>query len=226
MSCDKYRQHFRSLFLLSCCQTLHTADVEAIFTIIFSFLGNVQPERYARVVVRIRDAIQSAGDGGRAPVRLRLLVTLFNVVDERVAKAEKVALFSHLVSFASDSKQLELLSPYFASAGTWQSKWGISDTEARGLYLAVSRALDKAGDVDGAQVFLIRYLTTFEGAAAADIDDDAKARARDAAVGFIKAPAVSQRSSLPQLAAVSATPSRAGTSSPQSRQIVHPVHGR
>lgn len=160
-------------------------------------------ERYAAVAARLRASLSAGDVAARAAVRLRLFATLFNAIDEGVAKAEKLATFSSLVALASESKQLELLSPYFATAAGWQAKWGISDAETRALYLAVSRALDKAGDSEAAQAFLIRYLTTFEGAGAADIGDEAKARARDAAVGFVKAPAVSQRSALPQLAAVS-----------------------
>jgi hypothetical protein len=181
------------------------AELDGVFTLFFSFLRSVPAPRYGQLVEKLSRAVTSGGsDGKGAAARLRVLANLYNAVDEGVARQEKLALFGALVDFAAETKQLEALYPYFATAASWQAKWGVSDAEARRLYLAVSRVLEKAGESEQAQAFRIRYLSTFEGPRAADIDDEALAAARQAAVGFVKAPAVSQRSALPQLAAVSA----------------------
>lgn len=55
---------------------------------------------------------------------------------------------------------------------------------------------------DQSQAFLIRYLTTFERGSVADVDADARERAKEAAIGYVKAPLLSTRSNLPQLKAV------------------------
>ena len=184
------------------------ADVEGAFTLLFSFLKAVPPARFGQTIDKISTVLTSGPTelGKGAPVRLRTLANLYNVISESTGKAEKVAVFSKLIKFASDTRQLDLLYPYFAHAATWQSKWGISDEQTRRLLLTVSTALEKAGDAEQAQAFLIRYLSTFEGSAASAIDDEALSHAKDAAIGYVKAPAVSQRSALPQFAAVSARP--------------------
>ncbi len=107
-----------------------------------------------------------------------------------------------ILRLAADSKQLELLNPFLSNAASWQSRWGISDVDARKLYLLVSEVLGAAGDSDQSQAFLIRYLTTFESGTVADVDEDARTRAKEAAIGYVKAPLLSTRSNLPQLLAV------------------------
>ncbi|RYE82727.1 MAG: hypothetical protein EOO65_05070 [Methanosarcinales archaeon] len=58
---------------------------------------------------------------------------------------------------------------------------------------------------ENAQTFLIRYLTTFENEGP-ELLEESKEVALEAALGFVKAPAISQRSSLPHLAAVCCRP--------------------
>jgi hypothetical protein len=83
----------------------------------------------------------------------------------------------------------------------------LTSSPAQDLFLLLARAYGDAGDSAAAQAFLIRYLATFEGAAATPAALAAAApHARAAALGYIRAPALSQRSSLAHLAAVRCFP--------------------
>lgn len=89
--------------------------------------------------------------------------------------ARKLPLFIGLVRFASATKQLEVVAPYFRHAATWQDRCpGLPLAQIRELYLLIAQALATSGGGSGAsgsedasQAFLIRYLTTFEGEAEA-----------------------------------------------------------
>lgn len=167
-----------------------------------SFLKDAPPQQAGSIAERLSTKVVSAQstEGKGAAARLRVLVNLYNAVGD-TTKPEKLAVLQAVIRFAASTRQTELLAPLFASAGSWQARWGLTDAQARSLFLLASSALEKAGDSEAAQVFLIRFLTTFEGDAGA-IDDAVLQHAKQAAVGFVKAPAVSQRSALAQLSAV------------------------
>lgn len=179
-------------------------DIEGIFVLLFSFLREAPSAAWGALAKQMAGIICARSEEPKgAPARLRVLASLYNSLSDGEHRREKLALLRSVISFASASRQLELLAPVLASAGSWRSKWRLSDGEARGLYLLLSQVLDRAGDAEQAQVFLIRYLATYESAAAgAAIPDEALELAKAAAIGYVKAPAVSQRSALPQLAAV------------------------
>lgn len=110
-----------------------------------------------------------------------------------------------LVQYASDTKHLDALMPFFATASTWKTTWGLSSQQAAGLFLLISESLEAAGLLEDAQVFLLRHLQAFE-TESADVRKTALPAAKKAALNFIRAPAVSQRSNLPSLAVVSTKP--------------------
>lgn len=126
---------------------------------------------------------------------------MFNILGD---VQQKVTLFSQLLAYAAESKQLDVLTPYFPSVASWYSGKLITAQEVRQLYLAISRALTRAGDVESGQAYLIRYLASYEGAeeSASPIPEEAKEAATEAALGYIRAPAISQRSALPHLRVV------------------------
>lgn len=123
---------------------------------------------------------------------------MYNSVDTRDAK---LSLLTSVIRYASASRQLELLAPYLVGAASWQRDWELSDVEARGLFLLLSQVSAKAGDAAQGQAFLVRYLSTFDKADAATLEE-AKEHAREAALGYIRAPNLAQRIALAHLAAV------------------------
>ena len=171
-----------------------------------SFLKDFPAEQLGGAVERLAAVVTSAATAGEPKAnaaRLRVLGNLYNLLSDASNKAEKLVLLSSIIRFASETSQIELLTPVFAGAAGWKAKWGLTDAQARGLYLQIANALGRAGGAytEQAQAFLIRYLTTFENDVSA-IDDEALSHAKDAAVRYVNAPAVSQRSALPQLAVV------------------------
>lgn len=138
------------------------------------------------------------------------LVNLYNSVS---GKAQKLSVFSKLIQYAGETKHMDALAPYLASAQSWKSKWGLTTREAGDLFLTISTCLEKVGNLEEAQVFLIRYLATFEGEPV-EIRKEALPSAKKAALNFIKAPAVSQRSNLAALAVVSTCGARVHAASP------------
>lgn len=205
------------------------ADIEGAFTLTLSFLKLIPQDQVVALVHKALDSATSTAEGKSVAVRLRMcvrlpqlcsrsrpppaltmllhtatcrLANLYNSVDEAIWKDLKLAVFTRVVQYAADTKQLDLLAPFFAAASTWQSRWGISSQQAGALYLLISQSLDKAGALDDAQTFLIRYLSTLEEAGEAELAS-ARPHAVTAAVNYVKAPVVSQRSNLPALRAVS-----------------------
>lgn len=121
-----------------------------------------------------------------------------------VSRADKVHAFEVLVRFAAASKQLDLLAPFIAGAASWQRDWQLSTAEARALFLLLTTTYAGVGEATAAQGFRIRYLQTFEGPEVAPAElAGALEHAREAALGYIRAPALSQRAALAHLAAVS-----------------------
>jgi len=117
-------------------------------------------------------------------------------------RALKFEVFSRIVQFAAETKNMDVLAPYLSAANSWQAKWGLSQREAGELFLLVSSSLERAGLAEEAQAFLIRYLQTYETEPAAK-RVEARSAAKTAAINFVRAPAVSQCSSLASLAVVS-----------------------
>ena len=101
-----------------------------------------------------------------------------------------------------------MLQGYFDLLDDLVAKWGLAPAEARGVFLQVADALDKAasgGDgahADKSQRFLVKYLATFPAGAA--VPPEARAAAVKGAVGAVQSPVVSflQRHNVVSLAPV------------------------
>ena len=107
----------------------------------------------------------------------------------------------NLIRFAADARLLEFLQSFIASAPSWATKWSLTVEQAGSLYLLIANCMEKCGSPEDSQGFLIRYLTTLETASEEKLLA-ARPWAKQAALNFIKAPAVSQRSNLSRLSAV------------------------
>ena len=118
-------------------------------------------------------------------------------------QVSKLGLLKRLIRFSGDANLLELIKPFLANSATWPTKWGITQEQAGALYLQVAQCLEKGGQGDESQVFLIRYLATLETASEATIAA-AIPHAVQAALSFVKAAAITQKSHFSRLRAVSA----------------------
>ena len=72
-----------------------------------------------------------------------MLTNLYNVLD---LPQLKLSVLMIIIRAAADAKQLDLLGPFLAGAGSWQAQWGLTDLDARKLYLLISQVLDGIGE--------------------------------------------------------------------------------
>lgn len=119
-----------------------SADFEGACTLLFSFLKLV-PDGAAGFVDRICAAVAGIGAGKSALVKLRVLTKLYNMLE---TPALKLSVLMIIIRAAADAKQLDLLGPFLAGAGSWQAQWGMSNADARRLYLLVSQVLGDVGE--------------------------------------------------------------------------------
>lgn len=99
-------------------------------------------EEAAGLIERICASITEIGKS--AIVKIRVLTNLYNILD---VPTLKLSVLMVIIRAAANAKQLELLGPFLAGVGSWQTQWGVSDAEARKLYLLVSQVLGDVGEV-------------------------------------------------------------------------------
>jgi len=116
-------------------------DFEGACTLLFSFLKLVPVEEAAGLIERICASITEIGKS--AIVKIRVLTNLYNILD---VPTLKLSVLMVIIRAAANAKQLELLGPFLAGVGSWQTQWGVSDAEARKLYLLVSQVLGDVGE--------------------------------------------------------------------------------
>jgi hypothetical protein len=126
-------------------------------------------------------------------------VSLYNSLSESTERPAKLAVLKRLITLATEARQLDLLASYLHSI----SRWRLEQGDAATLYLTISTCYQKLGAGEEEQHFLIKYLSTFEGAPAGAMAAATHA-ARSAAINYLKAPAGSQKYDVPRLQAVSA----------------------
>ena len=136
--------------------------------------------------------------------RPRSLADLYNILPN--GSTEKFDTLLAVIALASASQQVDVITPFLGDIPAYAAKHALSKTQTRTLLHVVADALDGAGQGDAAQQYRIQYLGTFQGEAP-EVLAEAQEEAVAAALGYFKAPVVSQKSNLPTLDAVSARPS-------------------
>lgn len=126
---------------------------------------------------------------------------MYNSVSDAQRKESKLWVLKQLIRFASEARLMEPIQPFLAGAAGWPTKWALTAEQAGSLFLLIAQSMERYGAAEEAQTFLIRYLATLEGAGAEALAA-ARPWAKTAALNFVKAPAVSQKSNLARLAAV------------------------
>ena len=182
---------------------LSDEDLEGVWTVLMSLVSGLNLAEQDAATEMIAGALTSASD--KPLLRLRIAAHVYNAVGEAQHKEAKLEVLKKLISFASEVRLMEPLQTFLAGAAGWPAKWGLSAAQAGSLFLLISQCMERYGAAEEAQSFLIRYLATLEGASAAALAA-ARPWAKTAALNFVKAPAVSQKSNLARLAAVRPPP--------------------
>jgi hypothetical protein len=183
-------------------------DLEGVFTVLMTLVtagaaGGPNLAEQDAATEAIAVALTSASD--KPLLRLRIVTNVYNTVREASHKEAKLQVLKRLIKFASEHRLIETLQSFLAGAAGWPAKWALSAEQAGSLFLMIAQCMDRNGIPEEAQTFLIRYLGTLEGASAEALVA-ARPWAKTAALNFVKAPAVSQKSNLARLAAVRDAP--------------------
>jgi hypothetical protein len=132
-------------------------------------------------------------------------VSVFNSLSATSRKSVKLTVLQHLIRYAASARLLDLLQPYLAGAASWPVKWDLTPKEAGDLFLLIAQSFEVSGAPEEAQAFLVRFLSTLEGASEAALTQ-ARPWAKMAMLNFVNAAAIGQKTNLPRLNAVSIPP--------------------
>eukprot|EP01138_Halocafeteria_seosinensis_P014838 gb/GECG01015148.1/.p1 GENE.gb/GECG01015148.1/~~gb/GECG01015148.1/.p1 ORF type:complete len:338 (+),score=46.89 gb/GECG01015148.1/:1-1014(+) len=181
----------------------NTQNIEGTFILLFSFFNTVpagSEESIYNQLIRLL-----TGNSEQPSLRLKLLSELYNVLDAETKSTPKLKVLKHLIEFAAKNNLIDTLLPYLSDCETWIENLNLHKQQQRELFAFISNTLDDCNRNDEAQAYLIRYLSTFEDPR---LDEnellEGRQLARKAAIGYIKAPVISQKSNLPLMRAVQA----------------------
>ncbi|CAM9603571.1 unnamed protein product [Ectocarpus sp. 6 AP-2014] len=166
-----------------------TDDVEGCFGILFSLLFKTDNPKAAVPALSMEIAtkvLEKVDD--RAPLRLKLVTNLYNMLPVRTAGQLEVLLL--VIRYAKEAKLVAMLSSFFAGVDDWIKGWELSVADQRRLYLLISDTLGSEGKAVESQKFLMKYLATYDGATTAELAE-VKAAAVRGCIGAVKSPIVS-----------------------------------
>jgi hypothetical protein len=197
-------------------------DVVSAFGLIIVLLTATPSSSRSSLVLRVVDVVASSASYTESRsshvARLRILANLFNslrsssgsllnskTVDDKSQKSLQLEVLKRLVTYASETKQLEVGSPVtsylVASIGP---SWGLTSQQSADFFLHVSRCYGQMGETDEEQQWLLRHLISFESHSTSENDlMIAIPLARSAAVSYLAAPAGQQKYEVPRLKSVS-----------------------
>jgi hypothetical protein len=199
-------------------------DVVSAFGLIIVLLSATPSSSRASLVTRVVDVAASpisySESRSSHVARLRILANLFNslrsssssssilnskVIDEKSLQLE---VLKRLVTYASETKQLEAGSPVtsylVASIGP---SWGLTPQQSADFFLHVSKCYGRMGETEEEQQWVLRHLISLESQSVSDDDLRRVAipLARSAALSYLAAPAGQQKYEVPRLRSVSSS---------------------
>eukprot|EP00808_Paulinella_micropora_P007293 g35834.t1 len=125
-------------------------EIEAVFTVVYALLGTIFDKAknkaagldlHAKLVTDLAQLL-AADPNTAAPLKLKLLSLLFNILDEAWPLRYDVLL--SIVQFARASQQSALLVGAFKPLESWVEQWGLAKEQQATLYLAVHNAMAEA----------------------------------------------------------------------------------
>eukprot|EP01041_Mallomonas_annulata_P006903 gene6903-14016_t len=157
-------------------------DAEGCFNAFVTILFSVESEEESLSIVKSLIESVSSNVQEQTKIRLRILVSLFNLLTSYVAKFE---VLKGIFAFAIKSNQTTSIIKYHTRIESWTDSWSISSTEKRELYSLVAQVLTKDSKDSLPLSFLVKYLDLFVGE---KLPEDVIAVALFAVVGAIKSP--------------------------------------
>ena len=142
-------------------QAEREADAEGCFQAMVPILFTLHDaEQQARLIRRIIFAL-TASDSSRVTLRLRVLVSVFNLMVSAEAKHE---LLTAILTYGLRSGQAAAVAKYCSRVDAWADAWGLSKEHRRAAFLAAIDVL-RAVENQASETlrFQIKYLETFTG---------------------------------------------------------------
>ncbi|KAM3576369.1 hypothetical protein VYU27_001720 [Nannochloropsis oceanica] len=176
-------------------------DIEGSYQVLISLLDRLSdPADLPVMVERLVSNLRSSANE-KPGLRLKLLSNFYNLL--KSGTPERFQVLLAIIEYARDTKQLEVLSDFFANLEDWKKNWRhLSEKNERQLYLLVSDTLASAGKNSEAHHFLIKYISTFS-EQDTDLDlSETAALAVKGVIGAVKQPLTALSSSLLGLPAV------------------------
>jgi translation initiation factor 3 subunit M len=131
-------------------------DIEGYFTLLWTLLRKYDPESATRkkLVASI-----TANTSDKPLLRLKILNIFYNMTDSRELQ---FTLFSVIVKYAADSRNVEVLLPQFKQIDKLIKGWGITLHQQQELFKIIRTVLKDSNRHKKAYKFLIRYLRSVE----------------------------------------------------------------
>ncbi|KAI8603129.1 hypothetical protein EDD21DRAFT_370018 [Dissophora ornata] len=121
----------------------------------------------------------------KTPIKFKVLSNVFNTLPAN--SPLRLSVFTAIVDLAVASDDMDLVLPQLQYVPSWIGEWGVSVEAERTLLLTLSDRLKESGNQYQSLEFLIKYLTTFNGASELD---GQKAHATRAIVESVALPEV------------------------------------
>jgi len=163
---EKYTQLLEDGFFARIDQILGASekDLDACFSLCFALLNKVDDSRVSDIILRLATAL-SQDHTTYAPLKLRLLSILFNLLD--TTSSLRVTVFLQMLRLALESNQSEIVVGQFNKIEQWLKDWNLSDEKLGELYLLMSKCYKSS---PRAKILLIKYLNTFQSADSKRLD--------------------------------------------------------
>jgi len=193
-------------------------DVVSAFGLIIVLLSATPSSSRSGLVTRVVDVAASPASYSESRSshvsRLRILANLFNSlrsssgilnsksIDE---KALQLEVLKRLVTYASETKQLEAGSPVTAYlVASIGPAWGLTPQQSADFFLHVSKCYGRMGETEEEQQWVLRHLISLESLSVSESELSAAVPlARSAAISYLAAPAGQQKYEVPRLQSVS-----------------------
>jgi translation initiation factor 3 subunit M len=145
-------------------------EVDSCFSLCFTLLACIEPEQVGDMISRLARSLSQ--DATHAQIRLRLLGILFNLLE--TLSPLRAPILLQMLRLATSSNQSSVLVGEFSRIEQWMDQWDITVEERAEMLLLMSKAYSQTNQTFQGQVYLLKYLKTFEGADSARLADSAE----------------------------------------------------
>jgi translation initiation factor 3 subunit M len=136
------------------------SELNDCFSLCFSLLHEIEAQYHTDMIQRLATGLCSTPTFART--KLQLLCMLFNLLEN--LSPIRATVFIQMLRLAIASNTSKRLIKEFPRVLNWVSQWNLSVESQAEVYLLMSQAYAQVNAATNSQVFLLKYLRTFDGA--------------------------------------------------------------